>query len=258
MKNAYYFFSDVHLGMSSREEEKLKEKVLIAFLESMRIDAAEVFIVGDLFDYWIEYKSVIPKGFYKVFAKLSELIEDGIKITYLAGNHDFWKGKYFKEEFGIDINFEPIERTLENKKFFIHHGDGLAFNDTGYKILKKVLRHPVSQFLYKWIHPDIGIGLARSTSRTSRVHTHNKDYSAKDGLREFAEKKLNEGYDFILMGHRHNPSIVKFGEGIYVNLGDWIDNFTFAKFKESKFEFLKFYNKDTKEFNTKEFKEETI
>lgn len=248
MKNAYYFFSDVHLGMSSKEEEKTKEKILITFLESIRADAKEIFIVGDLFDYWIEYKNAVPKGYYKVFAKISDLIDDGIKITYLAGNHDFWKGKYFKDEFGIDINFDPIERTLDSKKFFIHHGDGLAFKDTGYKILKKVLRNPFSQFLYRWVHPDIGIRLARKTSKTSRTHTHNKDYSSKDGLQEFAKQKLNQGYDFILMGHRHFPTITKYGEGIYVNLGDWIDNFTYVKFKEGKFEFKKFYNKDTKQY----------
>ncbi|CAN5606460.1 UDP-2,3-diacylglucosamine diphosphatase [soil metagenome] len=248
MKNAYYFFSDVHLGMSSREEEKLKEKIFIKFLDTIREDAAEVFIVGDLFDYWIEYKNVIPKGYYRVFSKLADLIDDGIIITYLAGNHDFWNGKYFKDEFGIDINFEPIERILDDKKFFIHHGDGLAYKDTGYKILKKVLRNPLSQFLYRWVHPDIGIKLARSTSRTSRDHTHTKDYSENDGLRDFAKFKLSQGYDFILMGHRHNPESFKYGEGLYVNLGDWIDNFTYAKFQKGKFEFKRFYNKKNNDF----------
>lgn len=248
MKNAYYFISDVHLGMSSRDEEKFKEKIFLEFLDSIKKDAKELFIVGDLFDYWIEYKNVIPKGYFKIFTKLSEIIESGIVITYLAGNHDFWKGNYFKEEFGIEINFEHIERTLNGKRFFIHHGDGLAYKDTGYKILKKVLRNPLSQFLYRWVHPDIGIKLARSTSRTSRHHTHNKDYSKKDGLQDFALQKMKQGFDFIIMGHRHYPVITKFGEGTYVNLGDWIDNFTYAKFIEGKFEFIRFFNKSTNEF----------
>lgn len=242
MGEAYYFFSDVHLGLEDRKKEKLKETKLIEFLSKSQDDAKEIFIVGDLFDCWIEYKHVVPKGFYKLFTKISELVESGIKINYVAGNHDFWKGSYFEEEFGIEICHSHIERTIEGKRFFIHHGDGFANKDTGYKILKKVLRSRISQKLYSLIHPDIGIGLAKGTSEASRNHTDTKDYSEHDGMKEFAFSKISEGYDYVIMGHRHFPQMTSYMQGFYVNLGDWIDYFTYGVFRDDKFELIDFYN----------------
>ncbi len=241
MGNAYYFFSDVHLGLESEEKEKLKETKLIQFLDEIKSDALEIFIVGDLFDCWIEYKRAVPKGFYRLFTKISEITESGIKINYIAGNHDFWKGDYFKKEFGIEICHTHIEREIESKKFFIHHGDGFAYNDTGYRILKMILRNRLSQKLYSLIHPDIGIRLAKGTSETSRKYTEEKDYSKSDGLRESAFKKISEGFDYVIMGHRHIPQMTPFENGFYINLGDWIDYFTFGVFKNGCFE-LKAFN----------------
>jgi UDP-2,3-diacylglucosamine hydrolase len=251
MRDAYYFISDVHLGLESKEKEKLKVKVLLQFLDDIKLDAKELFIVGDLFDYWIEYKYVVPKGHYKVLNKISELIDSGIKITYLAGNHDFWRGDYFEEEFGIEISDKPIEKTIEGKKLYIHHGDGLAYNDTGYKILKKILRNKGSQFFYSLIHPDIGIWLAKKTSHTSRGYTSEKDYGEKDGLRDFAMEKCDEGYDYVIMGHRHFPVRMeskKNHEKIYFNLGDWMYHFTYAVFKNGKMNLMRYYDLKTNEF----------
>jgi len=244
MKNAYYFISDVHFGFGSKDEDKLKEKVLLHFFDSIKEDAKELFIVGDLFDYWMEYKHVVPKGHYKLLAKISELVELGIKINYLAGNHDFWRGSYFKEEFDIDIVFDEIVREIEGKKFFIHHGDGMAYKDTGYKILKKIMRNRFAQFIYAKLHPDWGLGLAKKSSHSSRMHTGQRDYSKHDGLKDFAEKKIaEEGFEYVIMGHRHLPLRVNFPKGTYINLGDWIDNFSYAVFKEGSMEFISYYNK---------------
>lgn len=242
MTGAYYFFSDVHLGLESAEKEKLKELKVVEFLNEVCIDAKEIFIVGDLFDCWIEYKQVVPKGYYRLFTKISELTEKGIKFNYIAGNHDFWKGSFFKDEFGIDICHTHIEKEIEGKKFFIHHGDGFAHNDLGYRILKKVLRNNLNQKLYSMLHPDLGIRLAKGTSQTSRIHTNVKDYSEKDGMRDYAFKKISEGFDYVIMGHRHIPQITNFEKGYYINLGDWIDYFTFGVFKNNSFELKKYYD----------------
>ncbi|MCY7361966.1 MAG: UDP-2,3-diacylglucosamine diphosphatase [Ignavibacteria bacterium] len=242
MNDAYYFFSDVHLGLESKEKERLKEKKVIEFLEYACKDAKEIFIVGDLFDCWIEYKNVVPKGFYRLFTKIAEMTERGIKINYIAGNHDFWKGNYFKEEFGIEICHTHIEREIEGKRFFIHHGDGFAYNDYGYKVLKKILRNSTSQKIYSYLHPDLGISIARGTSVTSRNYTEEKDYTKHDGMKEGAFKKISEGFDYVIMGHRHKPQMTAFEKGYYINLGDWIDYFTYGVFKDSKFELKTFYD----------------
>ncbi|MEO8664252.1 MAG: UDP-2,3-diacylglucosamine diphosphatase [Ignavibacteria bacterium] len=242
MGDAYYFFSDVHLGLESAEKEKLKESKVVEFLSKAEEDAKEIFIVGDLFDCWIEYKLVVPKGYYRLFTKISELVENGIKINYIAGNHDFWKGSFFKDEFGIDICHTHIEREIEGKKFFIHHGDGFAHKDLGYRIIKKVLRNNVSQILYSLIHPDIGIRIAKGTSETSRNHTDTKDYSEQDGMKEYAFKKIDEGFDYVIMGHRHQPQLLTHGKGYYANLGDWIEYFTYGVFRNNEFELKKFYD----------------
>jgi UDP-2,3-diacylglucosamine hydrolase len=242
MKDAYYFISDAHLGLEDKTKERLKESLLVSFLEEIKGDAKELYIVGDLFDFWFEYKYVVPKGYYRFLAKLSELTDSGLKVYYLAGNHDFWRGNYFKEEFGIEILNEPFERVIEGKRFFIHHGDGLAYNDTGYKIARAILRNRACQFLYSLLHPTIGIGLAKRTSSGSRLHTSKKDYSQKDGLRDFALKKVNEGYDYVLMGHRHRPEMIEEGNGWYVNLGDWMYNFTYGEFRDGHFSLKRYYD----------------
>lgn len=242
MSDSYYFFSDVHLGLESSEKEKLKEEKVIDFLSQAKTDAKEIFIVGDLFDCWIEYKHVVPKGYYKLFTKISELVDYGIRINYNAGNHDFWKGSFFKQEFGIEICHTHIERVIEGKKFFIHHGDGFANNDFGYRIIKKILRNNFSQKLYSLLHPDIGIQLAKGTSESSRKYTNAKDYSENDGMKEYAFKKIDEGFDYVIMGHRHFPQITNYKHGHYINLGDWIDYFTFGVFRKNEFDLKEFYD----------------
>lgn len=254
MKDAYYFISDAHLGIGSKEQERIKETAIVRFLDEIKNDGKELYIVGDLFDFWFEYKYTVPKGFYRFFSKLAEAIESGLKVYYLAGNHDFWRGNYFKDEFGIDILDEPFERTIEGKRFYIHHGDGLAYNDTGYKIAKVILRSRICQKLYSMLHPTLAIGLAKGTSSKSREHTSKKDYSQKDGLRDFAIEKLKEGYDYVLMGHRHKPEMIDYEGRFYYNLGDWMYNFTYGVFRDGVFELKRFYNIKEKEFTNEVIK----
>ena len=224
-----YFISDAHLGLGSKEAEREKESRLIAFLEHIKHDASQLFIVGDLFDAWFEYRTVMPKGFYRLFAKFDELIQHGITIHYLAGNHDFWMRNFFSDELGIKTYPDGFETTIDGKRIYIHHGDGLSNNDTGYKILKKLLRSPACIWLYSWVHPDIGVLLASSTSKKSRHYTSTKDYSNNDGMTVFAKNKFEEGVDIVILGHRHKPVCETIGQGTYINLGDWITHNTYAE-----------------------------
>ncbi len=225
-----YFISDVHLGIQNRAEDKLRENLLLEFLESITGKCDTLFIVGDLFDYWFEYRTVIPKYFYRTLTALGKLRESGAGIEYLMGNHDFGHRTFFEEEFGVTIHKNDIIRKIGVKKFYISHGDGKSYKDTGYKILKRILRNRAAQFLFRLLHPDVGIGMASGSSRKSRVYTDKKSYGEGDGMRDFAAARISEGFDYVIMGHRHKLIHEKLGNGSYINLGEWIYNPSYAVF----------------------------
>jgi UDP-2,3-diacylglucosamine hydrolase len=233
-----YFLSDAHLGIGTSEVEKRKERELIRFLDAVQSDGTHLFILGDLFDFWFEYRTVVPKGYHRLLAKLSELVEKGIEIDYVAGNHDFWLGDFFGKEIGMRVHTEPFSTALGTAKFLLHHGDGLANNDLGYKILKKILRNRLNVRLYSWLHPDLGVPLARLSSRKSRNHTSQKHYGEVDGMRKFASQKIAEGFQYVIMGHNHKPVSEKIQGGTYVNLGDWISHFTYGIYDGESFRLL--------------------
>ena len=225
---ATYFISDIHLGLGKRDEEREKEQRLLEFLTTIKSSAEQLFIVGDLFDFWFEYRTVIPKGFHRTLAALQEFTDRGIPVHYLAGNHDFWMGNFFQDELGMELHLEPFEVTVGGKRVYLHHGDGLSDGDLGYKIIKPILRHRFNVWFYRWLHPDIGVKLARRSSRTSRDYTSNKHYGEEKGMVEFATKKIQQGIDIVIMGHRHKPSVLNIENGMYVNLGDWISYNTYG------------------------------
>ncbi len=225
-----FFFSDVHFGLQDKESEKEKERRVLSFLSHVEQEGEQLFILGDLFDYWFEYKYVIPRGYHHILSKLGTMVEHGIAIHYVAGNHDFWLKDFFPYDLNIPVYKDPFEMMLLGKRFYFHHGDGLALNDTGYRILRKILRSKINIFLFSLLHPSITAPLASGSSKTSRAYTGNKDYGETDGMKLFAERKINEGFDFVIMGHRHVPSFTKINSGIYVNLGDWMDDNTYAEF----------------------------
>lgn len=224
-----YFFSDVHLGMSHSKSEKVKQKRLLAFLDHVASSGECLFIVGDLFDFWFEYRNVIPRGYTRVISALSHLRELGVEIHYIAGNHDFWMRDYLTTELQIQIHFDDFSHEIAGKRFWLHHGDGIAKNDKGYRLLKKIFRNPVNIFLYSLIHPDIGIPLARWVSNFSRHHNKFEVLDDSD-YREEAMRRFQEGYDYVIFGHLHSPCLDRYGEKTFVNLGDWIDHFTYAVF----------------------------
>jgi UDP-2,3-diacylglucosamine hydrolase len=239
----YYFFSDVHLGLFSREKDIAIEDKLIGFLDEIQHSAKKIFILGDLFDYWFDYKKVIPANFYRIINKLTELKQSGIEIIYLMGNHDFGHFKFFKEELGIDVLDHDYLCELEGKKFYLSHGDNFVYKDYGYMIIKPILRNKLIQSIYRLVHPDFGIWLASSSSQKSRGYTDKKDYGGIDGLEIFAKQKIDEGYDFVMMGHNHLVKIIDYKQGKYINLGEWINNPSYAVFDGKNLE-LKYLNKE--------------
>jgi UDP-2,3-diacylglucosamine hydrolase len=232
VEQSTYFFSDVHLGLGSNGEEKQKENRLIAFLRSVKPSAAALYILGDLFDFWFEYKTVIPRGFHRTLSAVQEYTDGGIPVHYLAGNHDFWMDNYFRDELGVVMHRDPFETEIDGKR--LHHGDGLAGKDTGYRMIKPILRSRLSIRLYRWIHPDIGVRFARGSSRASRRYTTTKDYGEEDSMRQYAADRLKEGVDIVVMGHRHAAAFEQIGNGVYVNLGDWITANTYAVMQNGK------------------------
>lgn len=237
MNKTYLFISDVHLGLQSREIEKVKERKLVEFLSFAKSNCDELFIAGDLFDYWFEYRRVYQKGFFRTLTALQDLTEAGIKVHYFIGNHDFFHNGFFEKEIGLTLYQNPASFRLNDKKFFVGHGDGLVKNDLGYNILKMILRSRFTQFLYSLIHPDLGVAIASHTSKSSRDYTSKKDYGEEDGLYEAAKKKIEEGFDFVLFGHLHRKQFLKFKNGYYINLGSWISEPCYGKFTD-KFEII--------------------
>jgi len=235
----YLFISDIHLGLQDKVTEEKKEKLLVKFLRFAESNCDELFIVGDLFDYWFEYRRVYQKGYYRTLAALKDITERGIKLHYFIGNHDFLHRDFFSKEIGALMYHDPIEVTLNNKNFYIGHGDGMVENDSGYRLLKMILRNKFTQWLYSLIHPDLGIALASGTSKTSRGYTAKKDYGEVDGLFEAARIKIDDGFDFVLFGHLHKRVFQEYKNGKYINLGSWIDEPCYGIFSGNKFEIIK-------------------
>ena len=237
-----YFASDFHLGIAGipRKKEIEREKKIIRWLESIEQDAQAVFLVGDIFDFWYEYHHAIPKGFIRFMGKISSMIDKGIQVYFFTGNHDIWMFKYFQEELGITVFDEPVELRLNNTDMLVAHGDGLGPGDTFYKILKKIFTNSITQWLFKWLHPDIGIGLAKRWSKSSRISKKGLDekfLGEKEFLIQYSRKKeLQKHRDYYVFGHRHMPLEIQLDEHtMYFNLGEWVNNFSYGVFDGSTF-----------------------
>lgn len=230
-----YFASDFHLGAPNSEESKIRERKIIQWLDSIQEEAAAIFLVGDIFDFWFEYKQVIPKGFIPFISKISQLRDRGIPIFFFTGNHDLWMKDYFTQELGIPVFHQPIDVLIDGKKVLVGHGDGLGPGDHTYKLLKKVFVNPFAQWLFRWFHPDLGIGLAKAWSGHSRITNIEKNENHFLGEQEWLwqyckEVEQTNHYDFYIFGHRHLPLELKVGENShYYNLGEWVSQFTYLQ-----------------------------
>src|SRR5690606_32799585 len=238
--------SDNHLGAPTREASLPREKLFVQWLDQIKTDAEAVFLLGDLFDFWFEYKQVVPKGFVRVLGKLAELRDSGIPVYFFVGNHDLWMRDYFEKELNIPVYRKPQEFEFHGKKFLLGHGDGLGPGDKGYKRMKKVFSNPFCQWLFRWLHPDIGVGLGHYMSVKNKLISGDEDvkFLGEEGewLVQYAKRKLqSKHYDYFIFGHRHFPMEIKIAENsTYFNLGDWISHYTYGVFDGNTFELKKF------------------
>ena len=247
-----FFLSDFHLGAPNPIVSLKREKLIVQFLDQIKDEAETIFIVGDMFDFWYEYKKVVPRGFVRLLGKIAELTDSGIPVHFFVGNHDMWMKDYFQKELNVPVYFEPKEFTFNDKKFLIGHGDGLGPGDHGYKRLKKVFRNPFCQTLFGILPPYIGMGLADYFSRKSRAATGTTEEQFlgedKEWLLIYSREELQKRpIDYFVFGHRHLPIDFQLGnKSRYINLGDWMNFDTYALFDGQDMRLLSYTGKENK------------
>jgi UDP-2,3-diacylglucosamine hydrolase len=232
---AAYFLSDAHLGADPREREAVREQRLHDFLTSLQGRACALFIVGDLFDFWFEYRTAIPRRHFATLAALRRLRESGVVITYLNGNHDFWLGPFLRDELGLRTHGDALTVELQGHRIWLHHGDGLLGGDLGYRMLKKLLRNRMSVALYRLLHPDLGIPLAARISRWSRHSRAGRPLEGDRLWRDIAAPRFREGFDTVMIGHFHRALERREGGRALFVLGDWIESFTYVVLRDGAF-----------------------
>ncbi len=229
-----YFASDVHLGSPDLKSSLEREKRFVLWLDSIKEDASTIFLLGDIFDFWFEYKRVVPRGFTRLLGKISEITDKGIPVHFFTGNHDIWIFDYLPQETGIILHRESLTWERGGKKFMLSHGDGLGPGDKGYKFLKKIFTNTPLQWMYARLHPNFAIWLARKFSEDSRQSRVSSVFLGEDRERlvQYAYKVLDsEHFDFFIFGHRHIPVDITLRNGSrFIYLGDWITHFTYGVF----------------------------
>ena len=242
-----YFCSDNHLGSPNRNLSLEREKIFITWLDQIKIDAQAIFFLGDLFDFWFEYKRVVPKGFTRLFGKLAELSDSGIDLFFFVGNHDCWIGNYFEDELGVNVFHKKVDLNIDNYNILIGHGDGLGPGDSKYKFLKLLFRNPILKKLFSFIHPDIGISLGSFLSQKNKILSGSeKVFESEDKEMLFIYCKdvlKTKYYHFFIFGHRHLPLELDLGNNSkYFNTGDWITHFSYLVYDGTSFN-LNYFNK---------------
>jgi len=246
VRNKLYFASDIHLGAGGYASSRQREDRFVHWLDTIKEDAAEIFLMGDVFDFWYEYKTVVPKGYIRLLGKLAELADAGVKLYFFKGNHDMWMFDYFVNELGATIITNELVIERGGKKFFLHHGDGLGPGDNMYKVLKKIFRSNVCQWLFARIHPNLGVGIANYWSKSSRISNLKKE-DPKPGEQEWLVEYSREilqttFYDYLVFGHRHLPLDIQLNnKSRYINLGEWINYNSYAEFDGKELE-LKYFS----------------
>ena len=240
-----YFASDLHLGVPNREKSLERERLFVQWLDEIKVDAEAIYLVGDVFDFWFEYKKVVPKGYIRLLGKLAEISDSGIPIHFFTGNHDMWLFDYLEKEIKVSIYKDPIEISLKGKQFFIGHGDGLGPGDKGYKIIKTIFRSRICQWLFERIHPNLGISIAEYWSKKSRIANGVKDekfYGEDELLTQFCKEKMKTTeVDYFIFGHRHLPLEINLGDNTtYINLGEWVNYNSYAVFDGKKIELKRY------------------
>jgi UDP-2,3-diacylglucosamine hydrolase len=232
------FVSDAHLGAPAGPPERTAW--LVEFLERLPGKIGGLLVVGDLFDFWFEYRHAIPKGHFRVSRALHQIVCTGVPCLYFGGNHDFWAGSYLEHEIGLSVTQTPRSFEIQGRRIFVAHGDGLGKGDLGYRFLKKILRNRLAIALYRSVHPDIGIPFAYRVSTTSRRHTEPREVLLPKLVRDIAKPHLAEGHDAVVIGHVHEPTHIRMPQGEFLILGDWLESMTYAVLDEGRFSLHRF------------------
>lgn len=240
-----YVASDFHLGASYIGANRRRERTIVNWLKMVKHDAYAIVLLGDIFDFWFEYGKVVPKGFVRLQGKLAELSDSGIQIAMFTGNHDMWMRDYFPTELGISVYKEPVSLTINSVRIQMGHGDGLGPGDYKYKLLKKLFRNRILQWSFGWIHPDWGIGLATrwsDHSRESSMLNEKPFMGAREYLFQYCiEVEKTHHHDYYVFGHRHLPIEMEISHNSrYINVGEWINFYTYGVFDGSKFSLLSY------------------
>jgi len=243
-KAKLYFASDFHLGIPDNKKSLIREKMLVSWLDKISTDASEIFLMGDVFDFWFEYKFVVPKGYVRLLGKIAEITDSGVPVHLFRGNHDIWAFNYLNDELNVQLHRKPVVREFDGKKIFLAHGDGLGLGDHGYKLLKRVFEFKPNQFLFKWLHPDLGSRMGIYFSRKSRLahfsregKNDNISIHNEEMLIHFAETEAiaNPEIDYFIFGHRHIPIIQNVSDNAeIIILGDWLTHFSYGVFEDGK------------------------
>lgn len=230
-----FFASDFHLGAPSDQLSKDREKKIINWIDSIESEMCELLLVGDIFDFWFEYKKVVPKGYVRFLGKIAALVDQGIPVHFFVGNHDLWMKDYFMQELGVHIHHNQLQIQCAGKKILVGHGDGFGPGDKSYKFLKKVFQNRLANWSFQWLHPNIGVGLAQKWSSNSRLQ-HDKDPDPDKGEQEpilihCKSIEENDHHDYYVYGHRHLTSFIPINSrSTYVNLGEWVNEAPYAIF----------------------------
>ncbi len=248
------FISDAHLGINLPGHEE-RERLFFNFLRRESSNWSELYIVGDLFDFWVEYRHVLRSNYVEVLHYLWQVIDKGVKIHYLAGNHDFALGPFLRTKMGISVYPGHLSRDIQGKNVYLFHGDGLIKRDFGYRILKKLLRNRVNQFIYKLLHPDIGVPLGSFFSSSSRKYL-NKPLSEelRNEYRSCAAKLVADGYDIVIFAHTHLPELIEYPKGIYCNIGSWLKHYSYATMKDGKISLERYHESSPEQLPASESK----
>lgn len=254
LREKIYFASDFHLGAYPVEESTARERRIVGWLESIKSDAKALYLMGDVFDFWFEYKTVVPRGYVRILGKLAELSDAGVAITFFKGNHDMWMFDYLKQELDATIVDDELILNLDGKSLYLHHGDGLGPGDEKYKFLKKIFRSRLCQWLFARLHPNLGIGIATRWSKHSRISTGSEELYLGDDrewLFQFAaEQEKKQHHDYYVFGHRHLPYVKLVSPSSkVVNLGEWIHYQTYAVWEEGALQLWVWHGENPVEFN---------
>ena len=235
------FLADCHLPLIQSAGQEDWTPSVVRFLKQEASQAGSLFIVGDLFDFWFEWRHTVPSGAFSVLAALSQLKQSGVKILYIGGNHDGHLGDFLRKEVGIEISRKPIDVTIDQKHFHLIHGDGLAQNDYGYRLLRALVRWPMTESLYRLVHPDFGIWLAKALSKGSHTYFSGKHVWSPDSYRNYATQVLDKGTNYVVMGHRHEAEWIPHSNGGFLAVGDWIRKKSYGWYENGKAE-LRYFN----------------